>query len=158
MNPLMIESVFSSDCSILQAINLLNRTRTTFGSRYKVNLDLKEALEAVDTRIKELINGEYCSLIVDSATLKHDSAIAVMISCARVQHPLMASLITPTQKSHDEDPDNDVYNFELAAADILKAAENMGINLKEQVTCVMGDNVNHNKAIADALGTAKLSL
>jgi hypothetical protein len=54
-------------------------------------------------------------------------------------------MITPSEKSFDGTV---VYNFLLAATDIRKACEELGIDMAKQVTCIMmmmGENVNHNK-------------
>jgi hypothetical protein len=90
------------------------------------------------------------SLVSDSATFKHDSVIVVLASCSKLDTPVVLSIITPSEKSSSEDDDS--YNFELAAKDIKLAAKSMGIDIAVQVTCSMGDNVNHNSAIARELG------
>lgn len=92
-------------------------------------------------------------LISDAASLKHDSAIAVMASCSKLSSPVILSLITPIDKSSNED--NDTYDYQLAAKDIRKVAQEFNINIDDQVTNMMGDNVAYNKCIADELGVTQ---
>lgn len=151
MNPTMIENVFKPYTDIGSAVRLLQQSSVQFGTESRMKSDITEATSLIDKEIKKRLQNEYLSICVDSASLKHDSAIAVMVSCAKLGRPVLISLIYPDIKSHDEDPDNHTYNFELAAKDITVVTDKMGIDLEKQATCIMGDNVNHNSALANHL-------
>jgi hypothetical protein len=152
MNPTMIGNVFNPHSTVSSALNLLQSSGESVGSERLIKADAISTISIIESEIRSRIAGEYMSIVVDSASLKHDSAIAVLASCSKLQRPILLSLIYPDLKSHDEDINNKVYNFQLAAKDILVVMVAMGIDIKEQVSCIMGDNVNHNIALAKELG------
>jgi hypothetical protein len=111
----------------------------------------------VSERIRNLLTGERLALVTDGASFKRDSAVAVIASCSKLKKPVLLKVITPDEKSSNDG--SSVYDFKLAEKrscsiwNIRREAAAFGINLSMQMTCVMGDNVNHNKAVADELGT-----
>jgi hypothetical protein len=129
---------------------MIQKYTPDFSTESKIEADMDKAELMIHNALKELLRGQSMSLISDSATFKYYSVIVVLASCSKIDTPVVLSIITLEEKSSNED--DDTYNFELAAADIKLSAESMGIDISSQVTCSMGDNVNHNVAIARELG------
>lgn len=150
LNPHLIGQIFADSQTLSEAMGILRRNGdSNFGTESKVNADVQSGLAIVKAYIARELRDEPLSLVSDSASLKHDSAIAVLASCSKLPSPMLLTLITPNEKSNNDE--DDVYNYELAAVDIKKVAESYGIIIANQVTFMMGDNVAYNKCIAEEL-------
>lgn len=101
----------------------------------------------MDNSITKMLKDEPLAIITDSASLKNDSATAILASCAKFKQPILLEVLFSNNKSKNEE--NDVYSADLFAQDLQRTMNNFGINISTQVVCHMGDNVAYNKAVSN---------
>jgi hypothetical protein len=146
LNSNLIERIFNQSL-LFDSIKFLNANNKSFCTDYAIKTNLVTGCDYLDNEIKKMLHNEPMAIITDSASLKSDSAVAVLASCAKLPKPILLQLIVPEEKSSNEE--NDVYDAELFAGDIRKVLDKFGIDLSKQVTCLMGDNVSYNRATAN---------
>jgi hypothetical protein len=105
INPHQAEQLFSSISIICQGIKVIQKYTPDFSTESKIEADMDKAELMIDDALKELLRGQSMSLVSDSATFKHNSIIVVLASCSKIDTPVVLSIITPEEKSSNEDDD-----------------------------------------------------
>jgi hypothetical protein len=150
--PSAISSVYGADSLLYEAVSLVKEQGETFGAHGTVDRDSDAALAVLKSHLADQIRDTYGAIVTDGATLKHEKAVCVLYSThqRKLKRPILLAVVFPDGAT--EDGDTVVYNFEKAAADIAAVADQFGINVGRQCTCLMGDNVTFNDALAVELG------
>jgi hypothetical protein len=149
MNPHQLQMTFNGS-DISDAIAHLQRHNISFSTEYKIKKSIDDAISWMDNSITKMLKDEPLAIITDSASLKNDSAISILASCAKFKQPILLEVLFSNNKSKNEE--NDVYSADLFAQDLQRTVNTFGINISTQVVCHMGDNVAYNKAVSNNLG------
>jgi hypothetical protein len=149
MNPHQLQMTFNGS-DISDAIAHLQRHNISFSTEYKIKKSIDDAISWMDNSITKMLKDEPLAIITDSASLKNDSATAILASCAKFKQPILLEVLFSNNKSKNEE--NDVYSADLFAQDLQRTMNTFGINISTQVVCHMGDNVVYNKAVSNNLG------
>jgi hypothetical protein len=152
INPNLMSKVFDRRGTIMDAWKFLTDCQENIGTRYIIQTDIIQAVKMMDKDIETKLSGKFMSLVFDSGTMKHDSAIMILVSCAELDTVILLHVICPDDKLSDpDDEESTVYNWEKASTDIKMLLSDWKIDLSSQVVSAMGDNVSHNANIASGL-------
>lgn len=149
--PTDIIAAYSPDSELYKAIQILGRHGVSIGSETTVRRDLKAVEPILVDFIKDDLRGCTGSLVTDGASLRDNKAIAILFSTHQnvSKKPVLLSVIFP-EKSDDAGCPA-FYDASKAAADIVQTCSVFEISIPDQVTCIMGDNVTFNDALASEL-------
>lgn len=153
-NPNQIVEILGPKSLVAAAEKALSATTYRIGSSGgTVNTDLKAAEGIVNSQICKVLKGQFMAIAQDGSSFRRDKVIAIVALCASAGSPFLLDLIFPADIwDFSDDP---VYNFDNAAADIMQAVENFGIDANN-ITGFMADNASQMDAIAGALHLARL--
>lgn len=108
---------------------------------------MADGVKLVKNAVKSKLDGQTMCLIVDEATTKFASGqrpMAILLGCSAVGKPILVSM-------------------HWGAGDAATAVESIRhvlneyrVNLETQITCMIGDNVTFNDALASGLGLPRL--
>lgn len=146
-NPLQINKLFGSGSLVMKAVTMLEEAAIAIGARGTVSADLPVASALLTAHIKEKLTGSYGAIVTDAATFKHEKAVVIMYESRAMRTPALLSLVIPDGES--------VYDHKAAARDVLAALQQYDLSIAENCTCLMGDNVEFNTALARELGLAR---
>jgi len=152
INPHMLSTAFGSTSLVPEALRLLHGHGVAFGAETTIRRDLAASFDDVARLVKDLVKDTVGSLVIDGATFKHMHSLGVMYESAWLDEPVLLGLIFA--EPSDDELDGYTYDNVRCAADLRKICDTYSLDLKTQITCVMGDNVSFNACVARELGVA----